>query len=112
FAAVSGQAAVAAESGWYLGGGIGQSQANIADDRISTQLSGYGLTMTSIDDDDKDTGYKLFGGYKFNKYFAVEGGYFNLGKFGFTANTTPPGTFTGTAKFQRSEERRVGKECR
>jgi OOP family OmpA-OmpF porin len=56
--------------------------------------------MTSINDDDSDVGYKIFGGRKFNKNFAVEGGYFNLGKFGFTANTTPAGTFTGTAKFQ------------
>jgi OOP family OmpA-OmpF porin len=30
----------------------------------------------------------------------VEGGYLNLGKFGFTANTTPAGTFTGSGKFQ------------
>jgi OOP family OmpA-OmpF porin len=57
--------------------------------------------MTSIDEDDRDVGYKLFGGYKFNKNFAVEGGYFNLGKFGFTANTTTAGSsLTGTGKFQ------------
>jgi OOP family OmpA-OmpF porin len=99
FAAVSGQAAVAAESGWYLGLGVGQSAANIADDRIRNQLSGVSVT-TTIDDDDRDFGYKLFGGYKFNKNFALEGGYFNLGEFGFTANTTPAGTFTGTGKFQ------------
>jgi len=100
FAAVSGQAAVAAESGGYIGLGVGQSRAYIAEDRIRNQLSGAGLTMNSIDDDDTDVGYKLFGGYKFNKHFAVEGGYFNLGKFGFTANTTPAGTFTGSGKFQ------------
>jgi OOP family OmpA-OmpF porin len=101
FAAVSGQAAVAAESGGYIGLGVGQSRANIADDRIRNELSGAGLTMTTIDDDDRDVGYKLFGGYKFNKNFAVEGGYFNLGKFGFTANTTTAGSsLTGTGKFQ------------
>jgi len=100
FAAVSGQAAVAAESGGYIGLGVGLSQANIAGGRISSELQGSGLTMTSIDEDNADVGYKLFGGYKFNKYFAVEGGYFNLGKFGFTATTTPPGTFTGSGKFQ------------
>ena len=100
FAAVSGQAAVAAESGGYIGLGVGLSQANIDGGRISSELQGSGLTMTSIDEDNDDIGYKLFGGYKFNKYFAVEGGYFNLGKFGFTANTTPAGTFTGSGKFQ------------
>jgi len=102
FAAVGGQAAVAAESGGYIGLGVGLSQANIADNRIRSQLQGsWGLTMTTIDDDDRDVGYKLYGGYKFNKNFAVEGGYFNLGKFGFTANTATPGSsLTGSGKFQ------------
>jgi OOP family OmpA-OmpF porin len=99
-AAIASPFAVAADSGWYGGISIGQSRAKIADDRIRNQLLGSGLTMTSIDDDNRDTGYKLFGGYKFDRNFAVEGGYFNLGKFGFTANTTPAGSLTGTAKFQ------------
>jgi OOP family OmpA-OmpF porin len=101
FAAVSGQAAVAAESGGYIGLGAGLSQANIAGDRIRSELQGSGFTMTTIDEDDRDFGYKLFGGYKFNKYFAVEGGYFNLGEFGFTANTATAGSsLIGTGKFQ------------
>jgi OOP family OmpA-OmpF porin len=92
--------ALAADSGWYGGLSIGLSRAYIADDRIRNELAGAGLTMTSIDDDDKDTGFKLLGGYKVNKNFAVEGGYFNLGEFGFTANTTPTGSLTGTMKLQ------------
>jgi OOP family OmpA-OmpF porin len=100
FAAVNGQAAVAAESGWYGGLSIGLTTAKIDDDRIRAGLLGSGLTVTSIDDKDRSTGYKLFGGYKVNKNFAVEGGYFNLGKFGFTANTTPAGTQTGSIKLQ------------
>ena len=46
------------------------------------------------------TGYKLFGGYKFNKNFALEGGYFDLGKFGFTATTVPAGTLNGNIKLK------------
>jgi OOP family OmpA-OmpF porin len=92
------QPAVAADSGWYGGLGIGQSRANIADERIRAELLGGGLTMTSIDDDDRDIGYKAFGGFKFNRNFALEAGYFNLGEFGFTATTSPAGTLTGNIK--------------
>jgi OOP family OmpA-OmpF porin len=99
FAAVSGQAAVAAESGGYIGLGVGQSRAGIHHERIATQV-GVPVTAISFDDDDRDIGYKLFGGYKFNKNFALEGGYFNLGKFGFTANYAPANSFSGDIHLQ------------
>ncbi|TAK85325.1 MAG: porin family protein [Betaproteobacteria bacterium] len=92
--------AVADDSGWYGGINIGQSRAKIDDERIARGLLGGGLTMTTITDDNRHSGYKLFVGKKLNRNFAVEGGYFNLGKFGFTANTTPAGTLTGTIKLQ------------
>jgi OOP family OmpA-OmpF porin len=89
--------AVADDSGWYVGGNVGQSKAKIDDARIAGSLAGF--TSTSIVDDNSDTGYKFFGGYKFNKNFALEGGYFNLGKFGYTATTTlPAGTLIGSTK--------------
>ena len=99
FAAVSGQAALAAESGWYGGLSIGQSKGWISHDRIATQV-GVPVTGISFDDEDTDVGYKLLGGYKFNKHFAVEGGYFNLGQFGFTASYAPASSFTGSMKLQ------------
>jgi OmpA-OmpF porin, OOP family len=100
FAAVNSQPAVAADSGWYGGFGIGQSRAKIDDARIAAGLLGAGLTTTSMDDEQHDTAWKLFGGYKFNRNFALEGGYFNLGRFGFTSTTTPAGTLTGKIKLQ------------
>ncbi|MEO6353415.1 MAG: OmpA family protein [Burkholderiaceae bacterium] len=92
--------AAAQDAGWYVGANVGQSRADIDDDRISSGLLGSGFTGVSIADDDRDVGYKLFGGYKFNKYFAVEGGYFNLGEFGYTATTVPAGTLNGNIKLQ------------
>jgi len=100
FAAVSAPVAAADEAGWYAGISIGQSRANVDAERIASQLRGSSLTMTSIEDDEQDWGYKLFGGYKFNRHLAVEGGYFNLGKFDFTAQTLPTGSLSGAAKFQ------------
>ncbi|MBU1927919.1 OmpA family protein [bacterium] len=68
--------------GWYMGGNIGISAANIDEDKITQNL-----TDPSYSDDERDLGYKLFGGYQFNKYFALEGGYFNLGKFDYALST-------------------------
>jgi OOP family OmpA-OmpF porin len=90
--------AVADDSGPYVGFGIGPTKAKIDDPKIASSLLGSGFTTTSINDDASDNGFKLFGGYKFNRYFAVEGGYFDLGKFGFTATTVPAGTLSGNIK--------------
>src|SRR5882762_12016655 len=59
------------ETGWYLGGGIGQSQAKDG----CTGVGGPGVSC-----DDKDTAYKIFGGYQVNRNFAAELGYSELGK--------------------------------
>lgn len=48
-----------ADRGWYIGGSIGQSEA---DDDCP---SGFSCDL-------KDTAYKLFGGYRFNRNFAAE----------------------------------------
>lgn len=59
------------DSGAYLGASIGQARAKeFCDD------SG-GLSC-----DDKDTAWKVFGGYQFNRHFAVEVGYADLGEVG------------------------------
>jgi OOP family OmpA-OmpF porin len=90
--------ALADEAGWYGGLSVGQSRARIDDPRIVSSLLGNGITTTSISDDNRDTGFKVYAGYQFNKNFALEGGYFDLGKFGFTANTSGPGTLNGNIK--------------
>lgn len=100
FAAVCASSALAADSGWYGGFGVGWSEAGIHNERIAEGLQASGLTMDSISGDDSDFGFKVFAGHKFNPNFALEGGYFNLGEFGFNATTTPAGTYTGAIKFQ------------
>jgi OOP family OmpA-OmpF porin len=102
-AAVSSSIAAPADEGWYGGIGIGQSRAKINDDRIRAGLPG----VTSIEDDDTDTGFKLFAGWQFTRNFALEGGYFRLGEFGYTANTAS-GSQRGTAKFQGGNVDAVG----
>lgn len=94
-AALASSFATAGDPDWYVGANIGQSRAQIDDEKITRALIGGGFTTTSIADDERDMGYKLFGGYQFTRYFALEGGYFDLGKFGFKANTTPLGSLRG-----------------
>lgn len=91
----------AQEGGYpYVGLSVGQSQARIDQERITASLLAGGAATTAMTVDERDTAYKLFGGYQFNKNFALEGGYFNLGKFGFTSTTVPAGTLNGQIKLQ------------
>ena len=99
-AVLSSQFAMADDSGWIGGLSAGQSKARIDDPKITSQLQGSGFTTTSIDDFNRDTGVKLFGGYQFNKYFSLEGGYFDLGKFGYTAKTVPTGVLNGNIELK------------
>lgn len=85
---------------WYIGFGVGPSRANIDDDRIADDLLDSGLTATSVDKDDRDRGYKLYGGYRFAPHFAIEAGYFDLGRFGFEAETTPAGELRGQIRLR------------
>ena len=92
--------ALADDSYGYVGANLGRSRANIDDARITAGLAGTGLTTTSISDDSRDTGYKIYGGYQVNKNFAVEAGYFDLGRFGFNATTVPTGTLSGNIRLR------------
>ena len=92
--------AFAQESGYYYGGlSVGQSRARIDEERISASLLAEGFTSSMVRDQ-KSGAFKLFGGYQLHRNFAVEAGYFNLGKFGFTSTTVPAGTLTGQIKLQ------------
>jgi OOP family OmpA-OmpF porin len=94
--AILGSTPVLAQStGWYGGAGIGQTRATIDDERITRGQAQQGLTTTSIEDRERDHGFKVFGGYQFHRNFGLEAGYFDLGEFGYTARTAPPGSLTG-----------------
>jgi len=53
---------------WYAGVSAGQAKS-----------SGWQLTSTQSIVDDKDTAYKVYGGYEFNKYISAELYYTDLG---------------------------------
>ena len=59
----------AKERGGYVGGGLG---ATMFDD---------GGAFAFLEQDDTDSGFGIFGGYKFFRYFSVEGRYTDFGTF-------------------------------
>jgi OOP family OmpA-OmpF porin len=88
------------DSMWYIGANVGQSRARIDDARILGSGFFNGATSVAINNDDRHVGYKLYGGYQFNKYLALEGGYFDLGRFGYTVTTVPAGTLHGETRIR------------
>lgn len=97
--AVSSSAVFAQDApGWYVGGNIGATQSDFNNDSINSTLAGRGFRVNAMTEDDSSSGYKLFGGYQLNRNFAVEGGYYDLGRFSYNSTTTPPGSFGGSTR--------------
>jgi OOP family OmpA-OmpF porin len=67
-ASVSAFAAAQTADGWYLGTSVGRSNVKITDENASADDKRQGT----------GTGFKLYGGYQFNDYFALEGQYIRL----------------------------------
>lgn len=75
--------ATAQGTGFYAGGSVGRTSVDVC--------SKLGSGLTSCDD--TDSGFKLFGGYKFNQNFGAEVGFVDLGEI----KATGPG---GTARLE------------
>lgn len=95
---LAGAALAQDESHYYFGIAGGASQAKIDQPGITRRLGDNGLTVNGFTADNRDKTYRIFGGYQFNRHFGVEAGYFNLGKFGYSATTTPAGRLDGQIK--------------
>ena len=89
-----------ADSAWYLGAGLGQSRASIDDRRIARSLMAGGASLERFTTDERDLGWKLFVGKRFNRYLALEAGYFDLGTFGFDAATSGNGRLAGETGYR------------
>ena len=76
--------AFAQDASFYLGGSIGQAEAEGVCDDLQTIVTGIG-TVSSCDE--KDSAWKLFGGYQFNRHFAIEASYFDYGSVSASGQT-------------------------
>jgi OOP family OmpA-OmpF porin len=61
----------------FVGGSIGQSD-------IDSDITQGLITSGSVDG--KDTAFKVFGGYMFNRHFGIEGAYVDLGEVSYSGD--------------------------
>lgn len=77
--------ALADDTGFYVGAGVGWSQISLPKSDITNEISyqfdslGAPLTAWSAKTDDTDIMWSAFVGYRFMKYLAVEAGYLDTG---------------------------------
>ena len=81
-------APVFAQAGWYAGLALGSSNVDLNASVVAVS----GATSTNFVSDQRDPGVKVFAGYRFNRHFALEGGYAWLGEFQATTQVTAPST--------------------
>lgn len=87
-------------TGMYVGIGAGESKSKLSHASAIQNALGSGVAAGPLAVDERGNAYKTYLGFPISPNWAVEAGYFNLGRFGFDGSTTPAGTVNGTAKVQ------------
>lgn len=90
------QAQAPGERGWYAGISLGSATASF--DKELTEITG--ATTSSISSDDESGYGKIYVGYQILPWFAVEGGFSNLGTYSTTRNVTAPAAGSLSAKVE------------
>ncbi|MEY4640573.1 MAG: hypothetical protein RLZZ227_567 [Pseudomonadota bacterium] len=94
--ALTSPAILAQDAGWYGGVSLGKTHTDIQSSSLRSALQAARYTVTNLDVDDNDAGWKVLGGYHFNQNYAVEATYADLGNFDAHATLLP-------AAFQRGK---------
>jgi OOP family OmpA-OmpF porin len=87
-------------TGMYVGISAGESKSKFNNGSTAQSLVGAGVTAGALTEDERGNAYKAFIGVPLSSNWAVEAGYFDLGRFGFKGATAPAGTVTGTTRIQ------------
>jgi opacity protein-like surface antigen len=86
--------AFAADSGFYLGLGVGTSRASFEGNGVAGVAAG-----TAVSNDKSSFGWKEYGGYRFNKNAGIELSFADLGKSDLTVTLPGATPVTGKATF-------------
>ncbi|GCL61810.1 OmpA family protein [Pseudaquabacterium pictum] len=88
---------------YYVGLGVGQTRGGLdalrIGDGVVAPVAG-GFSSQTVTTDNRDVGYKVFGGYQMTPWLGMELGYFHLGKQRFTTTTVPAGQLNGQLRSQ------------
>jgi OmpA-OmpF porin, OOP family len=77
-------AVIAQDARFYVGASLGEAKAEGVCSDLGSLVTGIG-TLSSCDE--KDSGWKFFGGYQFNRNFALEASYFDYGSVSASGQT-------------------------
>lgn len=84
-----------ADKGMYIGISAGEAQSHLHDLHAAQTRLGGGVAANLLHEDDHGNAYKAFVGIPLTTNWAMEAGYFDLGRFGFDAGTSPAGAVSG-----------------
>jgi OOP family OmpA-OmpF porin len=73
--------ALAQQPSFYVGGNIGDAKVDTNGNAATAAIVANGGYNVSGRDKNMDRSFKVFGGFKFNHYLELEGGYANLGEY-------------------------------
>jgi hypothetical protein len=78
-------------AGFFVGGALGTVTSDVSKKSFTKAMTEEGWDVSGVKLDDKETGFKVTGGYMFNKYVGIQGSFVDLGelKSEFTANVRP-----------------------
>ncbi len=87
-------------TGMYVGISAGESKSKFDNGAAAQSLVGAGVSAGAPTEDERGNAYKAFIGVPLSPNWAVEAGYFDLGRFSFDAATSPTGTVSGATRIQ------------
>lgn len=92
--------AAAQNSHAYMGLAAGQAHGEFDAQTLLLHQLPLGSSLGAVSHDRSSPAFKLFGGYRFNSFWALEGGYFHLGDLGVQAVALPTGGLSGRVQLQ------------
>ncbi len=102
-AMVAAAAAPAQADSWYAGAGLGVGHAADADSNVfsSIAMRTNGAVPVAGSYDSSHGLFQLFGGFRFDRYIAVEAGYVNLGRYTLNSISSQGAGFVGMSETDR-----------